>query len=225
MTASNLVNGRVKSCGCLQAEARMTNRKNLGTGWVEHCKNCGSEFRSFSHQQQYCSDECSFLGRLKKIDETGCIEGQGNTNNQGYGVMRAASGGRRKMVGVHRYAWTRVNGEIPKGFCICHKCDNRKCVNIDHLFLGTWYDNNHDRSLKGRSGKRGYSDEEKARYSEMNKGEKNKFAKLTAEQVLQIKALRGTRTRNEIAAMFNVSLSCVKDIFGGKTWTFLKDDM
>lgn len=132
--------------------------------------------------------------------------------------------GKRKIVGVHRYAWERVHGKIPDGICVCHKCDNPKCVNIDHLFIGTRYDNNHDRSLKNRSGKRVFTDEERYRYSCINSGGKNNSAKLTEEQVIQIKNLRGKCTRKEIAKKFNVSLACIKDIFGGKTWKFLEDN-
>ena len=55
-------------------------------------------------------------------------------------------------------------------------------------------------------------------------GEKNNSAKLTEEQVIQIKNLRGKCTRKEIANKFNVSLACIKDIFGGKTWKFLEDN-
>lgn len=165
----------------------------LGIGWNRKCEHCGTTFRAFSHKQNFCSEECAFLG---------------------YGVMSVIREGKRKMVGVHRYAWERVHGKIPDGFCVCHKCDNPKCVNIDHLFIGTRYDNNHDRSLKNRSGKRFFTDEERYRYSCINSGEKNNSAKLTEEQVIQIKNLRGKCTRKEIAKKFNVSLACIKDIFG-----------
>lgn len=196
----------------------------LGIGWNRKCEHCGTTFRAFSHKQKFCSEECAFLGRLKKIDVSGCIEWQGNINNSGYGVMSVIREGKRKMVGVHRHAWERVHGKIPDGLCVCHKCDNPKCVNIDHLFIGTRYDNNHDRSLKNRSGKRFFTDEELYRYSCINSGEKNNSAKLTEEQVIQIKNLRGKCTRKEIAKKFNVSLACIKDIFGGKTWKFLEDN-
>lgn len=196
----------------------------LGIGWNRKCEHCGTTFRAFSYKQKFCSEECAFLGRLKKIDDSGCIEWQGNINSFGYGVMSVFREGKRKIVGVHRYAWERVHGKIPDGLCACHRCDNPKCVNTDHIFIGTRYDNNHDRSLKKRSGKRFFTDEERYKYSCINRGEGNNSAKLTEEQVVQIKSLRGKYTRKEIARQFNVSLSCIKDIFGGKTWRFLADN-
>ena len=69
-----------------------------------------------------------------------------------------------------------------------------------------------------------FTDEERYRYSCINSGEKNNSVKLTEEQVIQIKNLRGKCTRKEIAKKFNVSLACIKDIFGRKTWKFLEDN-
>ena len=51
---------------------------------------------------------------------------------------------------AHRVAWQIVFGEIPNDMKVCHKCDNTRCVNPDHLFLGTQKDNIHDMLQKGR---------------------------------------------------------------------------
>jgi hypothetical protein len=51
---------------------------------------------------------------------------------------------------VHRLAWSLVNGPIPEGLYVCHRCDNRACYEIGHLFVGTAKDNNVDCSRKGR---------------------------------------------------------------------------
>ena len=216
------MNEKVKSCGCLQREKRKENIKNLGRGWDAVCKYCGTEFRAKSHAQRYCSEECSFLGRLHRNIDTGCLEWTGTVNAQGYGLLFSKL--ENKIVSTHRYSWERVHGKIPKGLCVCHKCDNPKCVNVEHLFLGSKYDNDHDRALKNRSGKRVFTEEDRVKYSFMNRGEKNNSAKLTEEQVLLIKKLRGIYTKKELSEKFGVSVACIKDIFGGKTWTFLEDN-
>lgn len=53
--------------------------------------------------------------------------------------------------GPHRYSWSMKNGPIPKGKYICHKCDNRRCIRLSHLFLGTPLANVLDMINKGRN--------------------------------------------------------------------------
>ena len=64
----------------------------------------------------------------------------------GYGQIYV----RGKLVYAHRLSWVWANGKIPKGLFVLHKCDNRVCVNPDHLFLGTNKDNMQDCVRKGR---------------------------------------------------------------------------
>lgn len=72
----------------------------------------------------------------------------GTGGRAGYGDFWHAG----KKVGAHVFAWAEANGAIGGGeMCVCHHCDNRKCVRPSHLFLGTRLDNARDMVAKGRS--------------------------------------------------------------------------
>lgn len=92
-------------------------------------------------------------------DKSGCWNWKGNINNSGYGSVSVSKGSRDKKVTMrtHRMSWIAFNGDIPAGMHVLHKCDNRTCVNPEHLFLGTHRDNMQDMMQKGRhaSQKRG----------------------------------------------------------------------
>ena len=88
----------------------------------------------------------SIVKRIKPSAD--CWEWQGGLNSAGYGITMINN---RHWL-VHRFIWTHWFGEIPKGLLICHRCDNRKCANKTHLFLGTNQDNMKDAGAKGRVG-------------------------------------------------------------------------
>lgn len=84
-----------------------------------------------------------FLSLFEKTH--GCWEWKGKLTNNGYGKFRSSS--------ASRASYEYHIGEIPEGMQICHICDNRKCVNPEHLFLGSIKDNMRDKNSKNRQAK------------------------------------------------------------------------
>jgi hypothetical protein len=77
-----------------------------------------------------------------------CWEWQGRIDKEGYGCVRF----QRQSYSAHRLAYQFANGAPPPdGMLVCHTCDNRRCINPSHLFVGTWTDNARDMSRKGRT--------------------------------------------------------------------------
>ncbi len=140
---------------------------------------------------------------------TDCIEGKGAKNSSGYPQQKRGG----KQAGMHRWTWIDHNGPIPKGLCVCHRCDNRACINIDHLFLGTSVENTADRTAKGRTSRRGAP-----------KGAANGLsnAVLTEEQVVfaMARMLYGEK-QTEVARSFGVCTQAMWRIWHRQTWKWL----
>lgn len=137
-----------------------------------------------------------------------CIEFRGGIAGSGYGYLYVA--GRQWL--AHRFAWFCHHGEIPKDMFVLHKCDNRRCINPAHLFLGTHADNMADMVAKGRA------------WSPKLRGEANGSAKLTEKQIRQIRATHalGDVTHQQLAEKYGVSCAHVGKIIRRKKWAHVQ---
>lgn len=133
----------------------------------------------------------------------------------GYGRFRL----RPKTLLAHRVAWELANGPIPAGMCVLHKCDNPKCCNPAHLFLGTKAENNDDRDKKERQAK---GDRSGRRLHAKNWpiGEKHPEAKITTESVRAIRAAyaAGGCSQQQLADRFGIDQTSVSKIILRKKW-------
>lgn len=149
--------------------------------------------------------EDRFWSKVEKGPD--CWEWTGSKVKGGYGQI--GKGGRE--IGnemTHRLSWEIHNGPIPEGMFVCHSCDNRSCVNPDHLFLGTHSDNVQDMVAKGRVGDVG------------RKGTKHHKAKLTDEDVREIRAAEDSTTT--LALIYGVSTSTIQRVKSGKGWSHVR---
>lgn len=154
----------------------------------------------------------------KSPDE--CWEWQGSINRGGYGVLIRSIAGQRVHLITHRMAYFLHHGVDPSGLCVCHRCDNRACCNPSHLFLGTLGDNNRDAALKGRGHfKKGapLPPEQRPR------GESHGRAKLSAAQVLEIRAKFNPYfvTTRRLAIEYGVSQSLIDKIITRRLWAHI----
>jgi hypothetical protein len=145
----------------------------------------------------------AFAIKTKPV-ESGCIEWTGAALQRGYGLFRVAK--TRRNILAHRFAWQQKHGEIPDEMYVCHRCDNPKCVNVNHLFLGTPKDNVDDMIAKGR------------KVNAPSPGARNGRAKLTEEDVNDIRTFRHHFSIRQLAYYFGVTPSQIHRIVKGLAW-------
>lgn len=148
-------------------------------------------------QARYLARRRASLRARAVLTDSGCLEVGGYADPL-TGYVYAKFNG--KTVYAHRLAWALENGEIPADMQINHHCDNKRCIRVSHLYLGTHQENMDD-------GK------ERNRFKRLS-GEKNGQAKLTDGQVAEVRA--DGRSQRTIAADHGVSRSAVQLIKAGK---------
>jgi predicted XRE-type DNA-binding protein len=130
------------------------------------------------------------LSHCKKVGD--CMVWDRFVHPDGYPVLSR----RGKAYKIHRIMFEKHNKRSADGLIVCHKCDNRACVNPEHLFAGTIQDNMDDRNSKLRFHK-----------------------KLTPEQVVE---MRGSElSQVQLAKKYGVDQSTVSDVIRGKSWKAL----
>lgn len=120
-----------------------------------------------------------------------------------YGRLRT----NKRWISAHRFSFELVNGPIPRGRLILHRCDTPPCIRPEHLRLGTSKDNTRDMFEKGRAAHAGAL------------GEANSHAKLTEQQVIAIRQRfhRGELIRR-LALEYGLGVSAISSIVNGRTW-------
>lgn len=143
------------------------------------------------------------------VDDNGCWIWTSAVNGAGYGTIGLPGGNYKEF--AHRVSWEIHNGmPVPAGKIVCHKCDVRKCVNPNHLFIGTHAENTADMLKKGRG----------ITGCRLTRQPKKPKARLTENDVIRIREeyVKGQETQLSIAHRYGVTGTTVQNILQRKTW-------
>lgn len=184
------------------------------------CEYCKNEYHKNTASKQ-CSLKCRLMIRIEKKGE--CWEWNRYVGERGYALLSYQG----KMHNAHRLSYQIFKGNIPENLFVCHTCDNRKCINPDHLWLGTRRENIQDASKKGRlPGGPGHKPSPdviekllKSRKPFPN-GEQHPTSKLKKEDIIHIRKLLDEGIKQtDIAKKFNVCSGVISQIKHKRTWS------
>ncbi len=156
--------------------------------------------RNWSYRGKSVADR--FFPRVNKNGPGGCWLWTGSIDTGGYGTIQI----RQRICLTHRLSWLLHKGDVPEGLYVLHRCDVRNCVNPEHLWLGTYADNNRDAREKGRW---------KPEF-----GESIGTSKLTTSNVRKIKSefAAGGVSKAALGRRFGVTDVMIGNIVRGKWW-------
>jgi len=173
----------------------------VSTSQLGRQKHCNYSYRLPDEQYHQKLRKCF---NNKYTEKNGCWEWNKFIHKHGYGV----TGYRNRSMLAHRLSWLLFKEPIPDGIDVCHHCDNPKCVNPDHLFLGTAQDNVRDCFNKKRKS---------------HKGEKHPGSKITEKEILEIFRLRKMGwTHQKLADRFKITQSTISNILHRRLWKHIE---
>lgn len=167
------------------------------------------------------NDKSRFHSRYKINEDSGCHEWTAGLFERGYGAFRVS----KQSLRAHRVAFLLSTGIQPLDLLVCHTCDNPKCVNPAHLFLGTSKNNSDDMFAKGRANKStGDKHGTKTKPERISKGEDRPLSKLKQFQIPEIRALAKSKkiSQQEIALIYGVSRRLIGMVLKNKIWKHVK---
>ena len=179
-----------------------------------HCKKCYAKARrsgalSVDPMRSHGTPEERFWRRVKKTDA--CWLWQGSIHRGGYGLMRVSGGKKARNVSAHRFSYELHKEKIPEGLIVMHSCDNPRCVNPDHLSVGTHKDNTQDMIAKGRGANNPLP---------FSRGEHNGRALLTEDKVRYIRASKASNAA--LARELGVTDVCIHKVKKRQTWSHVE---